>query len=413
MYRILCFAFLLLGFTNCNPKAQLSTIRVTDLSSFPKMIEPDDYKRPCAVPENYSPDEWTERRVIRVNVHLLNNTAGTANFSHDVGKDYVQRILWNCNERLGKNVKMNLPVGNDTPVLDPHYRYRVVGLTPEDDGFYTHIDDEHSFFMNKGKNRNNYDKEVIKKYKIRSDSILNIFVISHPQDSLGSKSYKAFGTGIALGTSLKVAGLYTHRDKEPYTFGSLMNHEIAHVLGLGHAWTKYDGCDDTPVHPNCWDADSPTPCDGTFSNNMMDYNYLQSALTPCQLGKIHKNFSTLEGKTRKLIYDAWCNPILDDPIYIDRHVAWKGSRDLRRDIVILPGGQLDIHCRISMAAGRKITVKNGGSLHLHKYAKIHNDCGDTWEGIEVEVFNDINNQLLVYENASINNINYTKNPTQP
>ena len=56
-------------------------------------------------------------------------------------------------------------------------------------------------------------------------------------------------------------------------------HELGHSLGLLHTWNQDDGCDDTPRNAGCWGD--------TCSNNMMDYNASQSALTACQLGIIH------------------------------------------------------------------------------------------------------------------------------
>lgn len=410
MVRYISLFIILFLLCQCKPKSKVKSLQelhvttLKELSSLPVLKEVTDYQRPCLLSDSYVPDEFFERRTIRVNVHFMNNTKGDANFSLEAGKKYLMDVLNNANDRLGKNVKMNLPVGNETPVLDPHFRYKVVGIEEGDDGYYYHEDDTHYYFMNKGKGKNNYNKAVVKKYAIRDDSILNIFVISHPQDSLESDTYKAFGTGIALGTSLKISGLYTHRESKAYTFGTLMNHEIGHVLGLAHAWTKYDGCKDTPVHPNCWDKNAPPPCDGTYSNNVMDYNKSQMAYTPCQLSKIHKGFSVIGSKTRGLVYDDWCYPIENDTIYITKDMEWIGNRDLRKDIVIMPGVRLDLHCRLSMAKGRKITVKSGAELHLHRFSELHNSCGDTWAGIEIESNDSKLQPVFVYGKASMRDV---------
>lgn len=398
---LLVFVLILFG-TSCSKK--LKTLSLDVLPQMTSLAEDSAYERPCLQSINYAPDQYTDKKTVRVNVHIMNNLEGDANFSLEEGKEFVQHVLNNANDRLGKNKKMNLPVGNSTPALEPAFRYKVVGTQAGDDGFYYHPDKEHYYFMNKGKGKNNYKKEVIKKYAIADDTILNIFVISHPQDSLKSKTYKPTGTGIALGTSLKISGFYTHRHNKPYNFGTLMNHEIGHVLGLAHAWTKYDGCDDTPVHPNCWDKNSGPPCDGTYSNNVMDYNNSQMAYTPCQLGKIHKGINRLGSKTRALVYDDWCKPISNTPIILSTKVDWKGDRDLRRDIIIKAGGRLDLHCRLSMAAGRKITVEEGGELHLHSFSQIHNSCGDQWGGIEFITKNDISNQLFIYGSPEIRDV---------
>jgi hypothetical protein len=63
-----------------------------------------------------------------------------------------------------------------------------------------------------------------------------------------------------------------------------IKHELGHCMGLQHSWIADDECDDTPPNPNCWDENQ---CQGIPSNNMMDYNNSESALTQCQINKMH------------------------------------------------------------------------------------------------------------------------------
>jgi len=404
---MLRYALILLLATTFGSCKKTKVIHITSFEGLPRHDEAENYKRVCTIQENYAPDAYTETRIIRINVHLLNDLKGNANFSLKDGKEYYARLLKSANSRLGKNPKMNLPVGNDTPVLDPSFKYKVVGAHSDDDGYYSHRDSEHYYFKNKGKDKNNYNKDVVNKYAINLDSVLNIFAISHPQDSLDSKTYKAFGTGIALGNALKISGIYSKKGSKPWEFSPLMNHEIGHVLGLAHAWTKYDGCDDTPVHPNCWDKTSAPPCDGTHSNNVMDYNNSQMAYTPCQLGKIHKSFNQLGSRTRGLLQEDWCTPTVSSTIEITDSIEWKGHRDLRKNIIINPGARLDLHCRLSLAKGKKIIVHEGGQLHIHQHALIHNSCGDTWNGIEILTKKGTNEQLFIYGDPKMEDIDST------
>lgn len=351
----------------------------------------------------YIPDSLFSMKYIRVNVHFMDDSTGTRNFSMEEGKQFMRALIHNANQRLGENEKMNLPPDNNTPALQTRYRYSIhsAGISPEDDGFYKHLDNELFYYVNKGKNRNNYDRRVLQKYSIGEDSIMNIFVLPHHPDSLLSKTYKAHGTGIALGTSLKMAGLYEHAD-QPWSFATLLNHEIGHILGLSHSWLKHDRCDDTPPHPNCWDNHGPPPCDEYFSNNMMDYNASQMAITPCQLGIIHKGFNKSGSRNRAFLKRDWCKADFSKTIVIDTSTNWYGARDLSHDIIVEEDIDLHIYCRLSMAENTMIILRPGAQLHLHD-ALLHNDCGLQWMGIEIQKTKKKEAQVFLYENAEIQN----------
>ena len=80
---------------------------------------------------------------------------------------------------------------------------------------------------------------------------------------------------------------------------------------------------------------------------------------------------------------------------------WKGDRDIAHDIHIKKGGRLDLHCRLSMAAGSRITIEDGGELHVYNYAKIHNDCGERWQGIVTTSNKSVSQLLFIYGSAQI------------
>lgn len=342
-----------------------------------------------------------------MNFHIINNPEETANFKFEEGKKYLKTLYHNANERLAKNEKMNLPLDNDIPVLDPHFRYHMTYTEGSDAGFYYHLDAHDYYFLNKGKNKNNFKRGVIKRYAVKEDSVINVFFISHPQDSLKSKTYKATRTGIALGNSSKISGIYSGRENPPWFFGTVLNHEVGHVLGLGHAWTRYDGCDDTPVHPNCWDEFSKE-CNGNFSNNVMDYNKSQMAYTPCQIGKVHKSINRLDSRIRGLVFPDWCKKDTTRSYAIEGEVHWKGGRDINKDIVITKGAELHLHCRLSMARDTKITIEEGGALHLHSQSYIHNSCGDLWQGVEVLSTKDLSEHIYLYGEARMEDTRTSK-----
>jgi hypothetical protein len=343
---------------------------------------------PCSDKMNYLPDtlhpEYTPRRYLRVNFHVMNNSDSTANFSEEEGRSLIKRVMWAANERLKNNNKLFLPPGNKLPVLPQNYR---LVLTPQlgipgDDGIYFHYDEECFAMVNKGRNRNLFDNTPYERYGIQKDTVLNIFLMAHHPDSLASPTYKATGNGIARFSWLKLMSWYTWDKKDPWECIKLLHHEIGHCLGLRHAWTRSDGCEDTPAHPNCWHCNSPSPCDSLCSNNFMDYNAYMGAWSPCQIATIHANLSNPERKIRKLLRPDWCLLNEKKTIRIDEPTEWNSARDLEGHLIILPGGSLTLRCRTSLPASARIEIHPGGTLILDG-GRIHNACGEKWKGIEI------------------------------
>ncbi len=376
--RFFAFFFCLIFLGTCTRK-----IEVLHISSKAQIetFSDSSAKEFCNDALNYVPDSNSFVQIIRVNVHFLDAESGDKNFSLEAGRKYMNYLINNANDRLNRNHKMNLPEGNNTPAIHPKYQYKITASTndPSDDGFYKHYDDELFYFLNKGKHRNNYDRSVIKKYSINEDSILNIFVLPHHPDSVRSKSYSPTATGIALGTSLKVSGLFERKDK-PWVCATLLNHEVGHILGLRHAWLGNDGCEDTPKHRNCWAKTEDPPCNTTVSNNVMDYNNSQMAISPCQIGIVHKGFAKLNSKTRKLLEPLWCELDTSHTLVISDSTVWNGAKDLKHNILIRGGASLEINCRVAMPQSSKIEVEPGGVLVLND-AYLHNSCGEEWLGI--------------------------------
>lgn len=389
-FSIFLFLFLL-GVSSCSKKHQaFMVINRSTLDSLGLALDVSSEEisvNPCNRSENYSPDSsdltLDKVRTLRLIFHIMNSSDSSQNFSAEKAPNYFWTMLNNAQERINENRKMNLPEGNKTPVFSPGYQYKKVTV-PEDedgDGFLYHYDDEMYYFLNRGRYRNNYKRDIIQKYKVGDDSILNIFVMPHHPDSVASVTYKAHSSGIALGNNIKVAGIYENGG-ESWRYATLINHEIGHVLGLKHSWIRRDGCDDTPSHNNCYDSFGKSPCDGLASNNMMDYNNSQMAITPCQLGIIHRNFSDLESRQRKLLVEDWCRLDTLESIIITDSINWKGDKDSHHNILIEKGGKLSVYCRLSMPENSSITVMPGGELYLYN-THLHNDCGYKWNGIQL------------------------------
>ncbi len=397
-FRIFLFIFFCLQLTfSCKVKKKevftSNIAKIDDEQYFKKVQKMGD---PCKDPLNYAPDpDFTDQypyKTIKVNFHIIRNNEGKGNFSEESGKKYIATALRSANENLRKNQKMKLPVGNDTPALPINLKYELTPdpNIPDDDGIYFHNDDDHYFIINKGKNRNNYDRSVFEKYGVQKGEVLNVFLQDNHLDSLGSKTYKPNTNGIAFSTWIK-GGLWYHAVSDTiikngkkvvpnkYTPPKQLNHEIGHVFSLRHSWRR-DGCEDTPDHANCWSSKGVPPC-VVASNNMMDYNPHRSALTPCQIG-MWRMTATRNKTKRNLIKKTWCEFNDEKTITIKRSMEWNDCKELQGNIIIKPGAQLIIRCRVALAKGAEIIVAPGGKLLLDG-AEIYNDCGDEWKGIRL------------------------------
>lgn len=367
----------------------------------------------CRDWRNYVPDpahpEYQPKRYLRVNVHVMNSRDSSHNFKPEAARRYFRALIDSANVRLDTNwLNWRSPEG--TPALPKGYTYVLWPQpnAPGDDGFYFHFDDQLYYFVSQGRNQNNHERKVIQQYGIGRDTIINMFALVHQEDSIKSKTYRATSQGIALGTDLKLAGLY-ELQWPPEHFAPSLNHEVGHILSLAHAWSE-DGCPDTENHPNkCWQWQPNPPCDKLATDNMMDYNAYQIALTPCQLGRIHATLSSENNNARRCLIKTWCtrNPAHD--VVIRDSVAWLGERDLEGNLTIAPGAALKICCRLSMPENSRITVQPGARLYLED-VKIHNDCNRPWQGILVEEKNKIKGQVFVEGTVRVENVPGQKLP---
>jgi len=390
---------------SCSPKIHVRQATLEDVSIITPSNDRDlnTLKRDCYDPQAYvEHPELMRMKYIRVNFHFMNSTNGAYNMPESDVVQYVKDWLYAANDNLGKNMKMFLPRGNTTPVLPIPYRYV---LTPDpskpgDQGIYYHIDDELCYAVKTGRERNISDKRVINKYAVRDDSILNIFIQTHQLDSIKSKTYKPDISGISLGSSVKIFGQWFNKPSV-WDCRGIANHEIGHSLGLSHTWSGLDGCDDTPPNPNCWNFTEAPPCDSMTSNNMMDYNAYEAAVTPCQIGKILMNMGREGSIQRNILEPRWCHLDSTATITITDSVRWRGAADLEGNVIIESGGKLEIGCRISLPEHATITIKSGGSLILLPTGQLHNSCGKQWDGIVLEKLKKESGKIIVMKGGRI------------
>ncbi|HPN72209.1 MAG TPA: hypothetical protein PLZ32_21945, partial [Saprospiraceae bacterium] len=164
-----------------------------------------------------------------------------------------------------------------------------------------------------------------------------------------------------------------------------------------------DGCDDTPNNANCFEDINCK--DGVSSNNLMDYNNSQMALTPCQIGRVRKIMSDEKTFQRKLLRPDWCIPKENLTLEVHDTLIFKGARDFTGNIVVKSGAYLHLCCRVSMPEGSTITVEPGATLVLD-HIKINNSCGFKWQGIKVGKKGRKVGKVIEIGNVQIANVGY-------
>lgn len=382
--------------------------KAEDVQFVPGAME-KNRRGPCLKTSSYIPDtnylEHYSPKLMRVAVHFMNTKSRAHNYEGEEAVRFAEGLIHTSNNDLVNNYKMHLPVDNDTPVLPILYEYKLINKpeNPNEKAIYFHYDDECAFYVHRGKNRNIFDKTVLNRYGIMKDSVLNVFIMPHHPDSVRSKTYKANSVGAAPGNYFKMAGPFETK-KESWTFRGLFNHEVGHVLTLAHSWRGNDGCDDTPNHPNCFNAEGSPKCKEA-SNNVMDYNAWQHAYTPCQIGRIHLSIAKENSRQRKLFMPRWCDINPAKNIVIRDKVDWNCMKDLEGHLRIAEGGVLTLRCRTSMPKDATITVAVGGKLILDN-ARLHNACGDEWAGIIIESTGKQKGEVVFIGDATLENARY-------
>ena len=369
-------------------------------------------KGPCAQSSSYIPDTTYLNHYpikdIRINFHWVNTSDSSKNYYGKEAIKFTKGLIKASNYDLAKNNQMWLPHGNETPVVPLRFRYVLTGRPddPDDDGIYFHFDDDIPFYVSKGRNNTLFDRTAEKKYAVQKDTVLNIFVIPHHPDSIISKSYNAVGTGVALGSMVKIAGMYETKGSH-WDYRGCFNHEIGHIYGLAHTWRSNDGCDDTRKHKQeCFSKNQRPGCDTLASNNVMDYNALQNAWSPCQIGRVQYRMAREGSRQRKYLVPNWCELNEDRHIFIRDSIDWDCSKDLEGHLTIESGGHLTMRCRTSLPKGAKIIVHPGGKLTLDN-TRLHNACGEEWEGIEIQEQGNIKGEVVFRGDPKLENM---KNP---
>lgn len=331
---------------------------------------------------------------------------------------YANDLVRFCNEQLANNQPMNLPLGNTTAVHPILYRYIIdIDSISKKEKIFMHSDSELAYMNKKNNQRNLFWKKQYEKYGIKDDNAIDIFMLEHPKDSIYSPSYKSSMDGVGMGEWMKIIGAYQQsldsltdengikQRKWAKQYVGLFNHEMGHILGLSHTWKFNDGCNDTPLHDNCWNYSNASPCDKEISNNMMDYNAFQNSLTPCQLGKVNYNLTDKYSTIRKYLQNNWCKPEKFSDITISKksNIIWQCNKDVEGNIILKENSTLTISCLLSMPENSSIKIYPGAKLILDG-CKIYNECGLLWNGIEIFSSEKNKGSIEILNNTVIENL---------
>lgn len=351
----------------------------------------------CGSIFDYIPDDYTYKQAVKMNFHFMLDGNGGGNFTATgdnngtsfTGQDYVDILVAQANTHLQVNWQMNLPPGNSTPSLPMNYTISKKQVYFWNDAnFFDWAD----FACCMGTVMNTFGQNV--------DSEINVFFISDNVYGPGPVSNAGFAITSGQTRYVVLKGAWQN-----YAFGNngftnayqqarLLIHEMGHALSLRHTMLqengqacdpdKNDDCSDTPNQDElaALGMSAPFGCCGSgpnCTNNMMDYN-ADWALSPQQLGKIHRELSSVLFDFTEPTYCTMAGPPKVVPTGSD--ITWNGTKILGTDLIVENGATLTIKCLVHLPAGARIIVEPNGKLIVDG-GHITNLCNEQWGGIEV------------------------------
>ena len=261
---------------------------------------------PLAICTDNSSVKW-----IRVNFHYMLRNDGTGNFNplddgngntNLNGYQRSEQLIDAANNALINNQKMWLPNPNTTPIPQIRVRYLLTGV-------YFHNDSRLMTAYTGGYGFPTID-ELHSTYGVNTATEINYYFTRSSWIDDAGNTYELGGNGygridLHAGISSSYGNYLLYPNYVPM-HSSLFNHEIGHILSLGHTWDFDDGCNDTPTHgytdamgnrQQCFKwRQVPNVCEwDNVSNNVMDYNDYQSSYTTCQVNFMHDHLNSSSG----------------------------------------------------------------------------------------------------------------------
>lgn len=287
-----------------------------------KSIRPSDQELQVKVDFNkfkYQESDSYPLHTIRVNIHVIQDSLGQGNFTivDSIGDNapgwyWLKGLVEDASKRMGELHQMNMPT-TSPHIKDSRIRFEVVGVYAwQNQALY----DLHTARPNSGNAMYDFIMEQDIEHK---EDALQLFIAGANNRDGGKIASRGIASGAPDKRWTVLFNYHTLSLKNrQYWPATLIAHEIGHNLGLRHTWNQNDRCDDTPMNPyhrdrsatsfQCWALNEPAngKCDEIekCSNNMMDYNAYQNALTECQVAQIHYNIYRNRGNLQDIIYTS-------------------------------------------------------------------------------------------------------------
>jgi len=329
----------------------------------------------------YFPDANSPIHTIRVNVHVMQNTAASPdNFENTVAhRNHIDAIIANMNSEVFNNqgTQETCNSGNTTAPAMPDTRIRV-----QRGNIFFHVDPI-GHTNNAPSNGNQVDNSFYCRDNYLTnnpihDNSMNIFLVEFDQDGTDG-----WGPGFnnEADNHIVMNEVFTRflTGTTPWVEGGTWAHELGHCLGLLHTWlNSQKGLFEYICCP-----DPPTPTMSNFgsmgNNHNMAYSGNMKYLSPLQVGHI-----------RRLLLSTWrSKQIIEPTITVDDYVFNNDYTLMAGDIinwvgniVVETGTELTIEGELVMHKDKHIIVERGARLFVD--GGLITACDDQWQGIIVE-----------------------------